>query len=59
MDEMSFEQRLMAEGGREFWKEEEVNDLTSVMKEGMSIWRANNWPETVQLVASARKDGRL
>jgi hypothetical protein len=29
------------------------------MKEGMSIWRANNWPETVQLVASARKDGRL
>ncbi|KAF5327119.1 hypothetical protein D9619_004722 [Psilocybe cf. subviscida] len=52
--EMSFDIRLAAEGGREFWKEETVP-----IPEGAPLWRVKNWQEAVEWVKKAHAEGRM
>lgn len=53
-DEMAFDRRLAAEGGREFWKEETV-----AIPEGVPLKRAKDWSEVVRWVQIERSEGRL
>ncbi|KAF8058263.1 hypothetical protein FPV67DRAFT_1524691 [Lyophyllum atratum] len=53
-DEMAFDRRLEAEGGREFWKEE-----TLEIPEGAPLCRVKDWSEVVRWVRDARSEGRL
>ena len=53
-EELSFEQRLAQEGGREFWKEEKVH-----IPEGAPLTRVNGWDEVVAWVEAAKDEGRL
>lgn len=53
-EELSFEQRLEKEGGREFWKDEVV-----VLPEGVPLKRVKNWEEVLQWVETQRRDGKL
>lgn len=52
--ELSFEQRLEKEGGREFWKEENVE-----IPEGAPLTRVNDWVELVAWVEETRHAGCL
>jgi hypothetical protein len=53
-DDMSFDRRLKAEGGREFWKEETVP-----VPEGTPLWRVKDWGEVVRWVRRARSEGKI
>ncbi len=52
--ELSFAQRLEKEGGREFWKDEEVQIPTDA-----SLKRVDTWEEVVAWVEEQRKGGKL
>ncbi|THH29738.1 hypothetical protein EUX98_g4458 [Antrodiella citrinella] len=52
--ELSFEQRLEKEGGREFWKEEKVE-----FPEGAPLTRVKGWEDIVAWVQAAKKDSRI
>lgn len=52
--ELSFEQKLEKEGGREFWKEEKV-----VIPEGAPLTRVKDWAEVIAWVEEAKKAGKL
>ncbi|KAL0950732.1 hypothetical protein HGRIS_007507 [Hohenbuehelia grisea] len=51
-DEMTFERRLIAEGGREFWKEEKFE-----IPEGAPLTRVRDWTEVVRWVKQAKAEG--
>lgn len=51
---MTFDIRLAAEGGREFWKEETVP-----IPEGAPLWRVKNWQAAVEWVRKAQNEGRM
>ncbi|KAJ7102348.1 hypothetical protein B0H15DRAFT_814254 [Mycena belliarum] len=53
-EEMCFDKRLAAAGGREFWKEEEL-----VIPEGVPLERVKDWGAVVQWVTTARKAGKI
>ncbi|KXN81131.1 hypothetical protein AN958_06085 [Leucoagaricus sp. SymC.cos] len=53
-DNMSFDIRLKACGGEEFWKEE-----TFTVPEGAKLWRAKDWSEVVRWVRQARTSGQI
>ena len=53
-DELSFEQRLVKEGGREFWKDEVV-----VIPEGLPLKRVQGWEEVIQWVETQQREGKL
>ncbi|KAJ7225935.1 hypothetical protein GGX14DRAFT_349237 [Mycena pura] len=53
-DEMSFDERLAAGGGREFWKEE-----TLAVPEGAPVERVKDWSEVVRWVRAAKAQGRI
>jgi hypothetical protein len=53
-DEMSFDRRLKAEGGREFWKDETVP-----IPDGAPLWRVKDWGEIVRWVQKARSEGKI
>ncbi|KAI0803115.1 hypothetical protein BC629DRAFT_1491838 [Irpex lacteus] len=53
-DEQSFEQRLEKEGGREFWKEENI-----VIPEGIPLTRVDNWEGVLRWVEEQRSQGKL
>ncbi|KAJ7275465.1 hypothetical protein B0H12DRAFT_1006202, partial [Mycena haematopus] len=54
VDEMSFDRRLAAGGGKKFWQEE-----TLVVPDGVPIERVKDWSEVVRWVKSARQEGRI
>ncbi|KAJ6626854.1 hypothetical protein B0H10DRAFT_2295792 [Mycena sp. CBHHK59/15] len=53
-DEMSFDKRLAAAGGREFWKEEGL-----VVPDGVPLERVKDWSEVVRWVKAAKSEGRI
>ncbi|PSR80711.1 hypothetical protein PHLCEN_2v6627 [Hermanssonia centrifuga] len=53
-EELSFEERLKKEGGREFWKEENVK-----IPEGVPLTRVTDWTGVVQWVEAALQGGKL
>lgn len=53
-DEMSFDKRLVACGGKEFWKEE-----TLIIPEGVPLERVKDWSEVVRWIKTAREEGRI
>ncbi|KAF9458334.1 hypothetical protein BDZ94DRAFT_1270879 [Collybia nuda] len=53
-EEMSFDRRLEAEEGREFWKDE-----TLKVPEGTPLYRVKDWAEVVRWVRKARSEGRI
>ncbi|KAH9891014.1 hypothetical protein C8Q73DRAFT_702559 [Cubamyces lactineus] len=52
--EVSFEEKLKREGGREFWKEEKV-----VVPEGAPLTRVKSWDEVIQWVEKQKAEGKL
>lgn len=52
--EVSFEQRLEKEGGREFWKDEEVKIPATA-----PLTRVKGWDEVVSWVEERRAEGEL
>ncbi|KAI9068017.1 hypothetical protein FKP32DRAFT_1643051 [Trametes sanguinea] len=52
--EVSFEEKLKREGGREFWKEDKL-----VVPEGAKLTRVKNWEEVVQWVETQKAEGKL
>ncbi|KAI0768610.1 hypothetical protein BD413DRAFT_563434 [Trametes elegans] len=52
--EVSFEEKLKREGGREFWKEEKL-----VVPDGAPLVRVKNWQEVVAWVEKQRAEGKL
>ncbi|CDO70228.1 hypothetical protein BN946_scf184942.g28 [Trametes cinnabarina] len=52
--EVSFEERLKREGGREFWKEEKLE-----LPEGAQLTRVKDWEEVMQWVEKQKADGKL
>ncbi|KAG5648251.1 hypothetical protein DXG03_006209 [Asterophora parasitica] len=53
-DDMSFDRRLEAEGGREFWKFESVD-----IPEDAPLHRVQDWSAVVRWVQNAKSEGRL
>lgn len=53
-DEMVFDRRLEAEGGREFWKEETVD-----VPAGAPLWRVKDWGEVIRWVKNAQSEGKM
>ncbi|KIP06933.1 hypothetical protein PHLGIDRAFT_106379 [Phlebiopsis gigantea 11061_1 CR5-6] len=53
-DELSFEQRLEKEGGREFWKDEVIT-----IPEGLPLRRVKDWGEVIQWVETQQREGKL
>ncbi|KAJ7293759.1 hypothetical protein C8J57DRAFT_1269922 [Mycena rebaudengoi] len=53
-DEMSFDRRLAAASGKEFWKDE-----TLIVPDGVPLFRVKDWSETVRWITTARMDGRI
>ncbi|KAJ7693618.1 hypothetical protein B0H17DRAFT_1009900 [Mycena rosella] len=53
-DEMTFDRRLAAAGGTEFWKTEEL-----IIPEGVPLERVKDWSEVVRWVTAARSEGRI
>ncbi|KAF4572587.1 hypothetical protein EYR36_007095 [Pleurotus pulmonarius] len=53
-DEMTFDIRLKAAGGKEFWKEE-----TLEVPEGAPLHRVKDWAEVVRWIRNRREEGRL
>ncbi|KAK7041678.1 hypothetical protein VNI00_008967 [Paramarasmius palmivorus] len=56
VDTMVFDTRLQIEGGREFWKEEKLEDH---IPEGAPIQRVKDWAAAVRWVKKAREEGKL
>lgn len=52
--ELSFDERLKKEGGREWWKDEKV-----VLPEGVPLTRVKDWAEVIAWVEKERHEGRL
>ena len=52
--EVSFEEKLKREGGREFWKEEAV-----VVPEGAPLMRVKGWREVLEWVEAKKAEGSL
>ncbi|CAK5265270.1 unnamed protein product [Mycena citricolor] len=53
-DHMSFDERLAACDGREFWKEE-----TLEVPDGAPLERAKDWGEVIRWVKRAKEEGRI
>ncbi|KAJ7071451.1 hypothetical protein C8F01DRAFT_1110575 [Mycena amicta] len=53
-DEMSFDIRLAAGGGKKFWEEETLH-----IPEGAPVERVKDWSETVRWIRAARAAGRI
>ena len=53
-DKWAFHERLDIEGGREWWKEEDV-ELTP----NDAIWRVYNWIEVIEWVRAAQQINRI
>ncbi|KAJ7814109.1 hypothetical protein B0H14DRAFT_2850873 [Mycena olivaceomarginata] len=53
-DEMSFDRRLAAGGGKEFWKEDML-----VIPDGVPLERVKDWSQVVRWVKTARQEGRI
>ncbi|XP_006454613.1 hypothetical protein AGABI2DRAFT_182583 [Agaricus bisporus var. bisporus H97] len=53
-DDMTFDIRLEACDGREFWREETVP-----IPKGAALWRVRDWKEVVQWVHQAQAEGRI
>ncbi|KAJ7283358.1 hypothetical protein C8J57DRAFT_1292269 [Mycena rebaudengoi] len=53
-DEMCFDRRLAAAGGKEFWKDE-----TLIVPDGVPLFRVKDWSETVRWIRTARMEGRI
>lgn len=53
-DKMSFDQRLEAVGGKEFWKDD-VFDVPN----GVPLYRVKDWSEVVRWVVQAKSEGRM
>ncbi|KAJ8703052.1 hypothetical protein PTI98_001708 [Pleurotus ostreatus] len=53
-DEMTFDIRLKAAGGKEFWKEE-----TLEVPEGAPLHRVKDWAEVVRWIRNRREEGHL
>lgn len=53
-DEMSFDIRFKACGGKEFWKEEALT-----LPEGAPVWRMKDWNEVIRWVREAKTEGRI
>jgi len=53
-DDMSFDIRLKACGGKEFWKEEMIS-----IPEDAQLWRMKDWSEVIRWIQQARADGRI
>ncbi|KAJ6519406.1 hypothetical protein C8R45DRAFT_951372 [Mycena sanguinolenta] len=53
-DEMCFDKRLAAVGGKKFWLEE-----TLVVPDGVPIERVRDWSEVVRWITAARQEGRI
>lgn len=53
-DDMTFDVRFKACGGKEFWKEETVP-----IPEGAPLERAKDWSEVIRWVRQAKADGRI
>lgn len=53
-DEMCFDVRFKACGGKEFWKEETIG-----VPEGAALWRVKDWSEAVRWIRQARVEGRI
>lgn len=51
---MTFDIRLKAAGGKEFWKEE-----TLEVPEGAPLHRVKDWAEVVRWIRNRREEGRL
>jgi hypothetical protein len=52
--ELSFDQKLAKEGGREFWKDDEI-----VIPEGLPLKRVQNWDEVLRWVMEQHSQGRI
>ncbi|KAJ6574629.1 hypothetical protein B0H19DRAFT_1124995 [Mycena capillaripes] len=53
-DEMSFDKRLAANDGKEFWNEDIL-----VIPEGIPLERVKDWSEVIRWVKTARQEGRI
>ena len=53
-EELSFEQRLAKEGGREYWKDEDL-----VIPEDIPLTRVENWEGVLSWVEQQRSQGKL
>lgn len=53
-DDMTFDIRLEACDGREFWREETVP-----IPKGAALWRVRDWKEVVQWVHQAQAEERI
>jgi hypothetical protein len=53
-DEMSFDRRLEAEGGREFWKDERIEVPAET-----PMYRVKDWAEVVRWVQKTRGEGKM
>ncbi|KAF8649756.1 hypothetical protein AX16_005523 [Volvariella volvacea WC 439] len=53
-DEMAFDNRLKANGGKEFWKEETLD-----IPDGVPLWRVKDWGEVIRWVRQAISDGTI
>lgn len=51
---MSFDKRLAANDGKEFWKDDIL-----VIPEGIPIERVKDWSEVIRWVKTARQEGRI
>ena len=56
VETMVFDTRLLIEGGREFWKEERLEDH---IPEGAPLHRVKDWAAVIRWVKQAREEGRL
>jgi len=54
MECMSFDIRFAAEGGREFWKDEELE-----IPAGAPLERVRDWEEVISWIQQARLDGMI
>ena len=54
IDEMIFERRFVANGQREFWKDEKVD-----LPEGAPVHRVKEWEEVVKWVRQAKANGKM
>ncbi len=56
--EVSFEEKLKRENGREFWKEESAQ-LKNEIPPGVPLTRVKNWGEVLEWVEKKRAEGVL
>ena len=50
----TFDVRLRREGGRDFWKDDEIP-----FPEGAPLWRTRDWSDTVKRIITLREEGVL